>query len=61
MKKILGWTFICIPVIYLIGIIGGSTIQRTPIGIIILIVMFFGCIAIVSSSKKQNNVYSKKK
>jgi len=57
MKKVFGWIFICIPVINLIGIIAGSSIQRTPLGIIILVAMFFGGIALVSNSnsRKKNN------
>lgn len=54
MKKVIGWIFICIPMINLIGFIGGSSIQRTPLGIVILIAMFGGGIALVSNSKKNN-------
>ena len=54
MKKVLGWIFIVIPIINLIGIISGSSIKRTLLGIIILIVMFLGGIALVSASKKNN-------
>lgn len=60
MKKVFGWIFICIPVINLIGIIGGSSIQRTPLGIIILVAMFFGGIALVSSSKNNNEKNNEK-
>jgi hypothetical protein len=54
MKKVLGWIFISISVLNFIGIISSSSIERTPIGILILLVMFFGGIALISTSKKSN-------
>lgn len=54
MKKVLGWIFICIPIINIIGNIGNPSMQRTPLGIIILVIVFIGGIALVSSSKKKD-------
>lgn len=64
MKKILGYIFITIPIINVLGRIaaasGNRTIPISPMGIIILIMMFFGGITLLSSSKKKNEEEPKK-
>ena len=54
MRKLFGWIFVSIPVIHLIG---GHANELHLFTIIVLFIMFFGGIAMISSSgkKKQTN------
>lgn len=55
MKKVLGWILICIPIINILGTISNPSIPHSPLGIIILVIMFLGGIAMISSSKKNKS------